>query len=293
MVSQSLNNKPKLLAIVGETASGKTAVSIDIAQAIDGEIICADSRTVYKKMDIGTAKPSRQERSSVAHHLLDIRKPNEEFNVSEFKILAEKCIQDISSRNRNPIVVGGTGLYVDSLLYNFHFVGVTDRKLRAELEQMNDEEITTYINDNKINVSNVNTKNRRHLIRFIERGAISPKNNEIRQGAIIMGLRLERDELRNRIISRVETMFDEGFLEEAKMVADQYGWSNQAMSGIGYVLAKEFFEGKATESEVKEAFIKRDMSLAKRQRTWFKRNKNIRWFDNPEELSRSAIELYR
>lgn len=279
-----------VIFIVGETASGKTAAGIKIAQEIGGEIICADSRTVYKQMDIGTAKPSEKERKAVPHHLLDVVEPNEKFSAAEFKRRAEKCIQEIAERGKVAIVVGGTGLYVDSLLYNFQFKDKANEAYRTRLLQMNDEELTTLLHTKNIDITKLNTKNRRHVIRSIERDGGAPNNTVLRENTLVLGLRLEREELRKRIGARVEQMFENGFLNEVKVLSDRYGWESEAMSGIGYRVARQYFEGDATEPEVKEAFIKRDMSLAKRQRTWFKRNPSIQWFDAPEKLVPVALE---
>lgn len=280
-----------VIFIVGETASGKTAAGIKIAQKIGGEIICADSRTVCKQMDIGTAKPTKAEQKMVPHHLLDVVEPNEKFSAAEFKRRAEKCIQEIAERGKVPIVVGGTGLYVDSLLYNFQFKDKPNEAYRAQLLQMNDEELTTLLHTKNIDITKLNTKNRRHVIRAIERDGEVPSDTKIRGNSIILGLRLDREELRKRIGARVEQMFEDGFLNEVKALSDRYGWESEAMSGIGYRVARQYFEADATEPEVKEAFIKRDMSLAKRQRTWFKRNPNIQWFDDADTLIVKAVEF--
>ena len=282
---------PPLVVIVGETASGKTAAGIKIAQEIGGEIICADSRTVYKQMNIGTAKPTTEERKAVPHHLLDVVEPNEKFSAAEFKRLAEKCIQEIAERGKIPIVVGGTGLYIDALLYNFQFKDKPDAAYRTQLLQMSDDELTTLLHTKNIDVSKLNTKNRRHVIRAIERGGEVPSNTELRKDTIILGLRLEREELRKRITARVEQMFEDGFLDEVKLLVDQYGWDVEAMSGIGYRVAREYFEGSASEQEVKQAFVQRDLSLAKRQRTWFKRNPHTLWFDRSDSLVLKAVEF--
>lgn len=283
------STKPPLIVVVGETASGKTAAGIEVALKVNGEIICADSRTVYKGMDIGTAKPTKKEQKLVPHHLIDVVEPNEKFSAAEFKRLAEKCIQDIYERGKIPIIVGGTGLYIDSLLYNFQFNNKPDEAYRAQLLQMNDEELTTLLYTKNIDRSTLNTKNRRHVIRAIEREGEVPLNNKLRENTIILGLKLDRELLKKRIKKRVEQMFEIGFLEEVKSLAEKYGWEVEAMSGIGYRVARDYFEGGANEEQVKEAFIRRDMSLAKRQRTWFKRNPNIKWFDDPEELIDAAV----
>lgn len=284
---------PPLIVVVGETASGKTAASIKIAQKVGGEIICADSRTVYKEMDIGTAKPTKKEQRLVPHHLLDLVEPNEKFSAAEFKRLAEKCIQDITSRGKVPIVVGGTGLYVDALLYNFQFKNKPNEVYREQLLQMNDEELTTILNTKNIEVTKLNTKNRRHVIRAIERDGQVSSDTEFRKNTIVLGLKLDRETLKQRIEKRVEQMFADGFLDEVKELAEKYGWDVEAMSGIGYRVAREYFEGSASEEEVKQAFVRRDMSLAKRQRTWFKRNSNIQWFDESKPLIGEALRFIK
>lgn len=285
----SESGKTPLIFIVGETAGGKTAAGIKVAQEVSGEIICADSRTVYKQMDIGTAKPSKEEQKLVPHHLIDVVEPNENFSAAEFQRLAEKCIQDINSRGKVPIIVGGTGLYVDALLYNFQFNNKPDEAYRTQLLQMNDVELTTLLHTKNIDTTNLNTKNRRHVIRAIEREGEVPQDMILRENAIILGLRLDRDVLKSRIRKRVEQMFADGFVDEVAQLAKTYGWENESMSGIGYRVVRDYLEGNATLEEAKEVFVRRDISLAKRQRTWFKRNPNIQWFDESDELVRAAV----
>lgn len=292
MATKDLMLRPApLIAIVGETASGKTAVGIKIAQKIGGEIICADSRTVYKHMNIGTAKPTKEEQKLVRHHLIDIVEPNERFSAAEFKRLAEKCIQDVYKRGNVPIMVGGTGLYVDSVLYNFQFKDQPNEEYRTKLLQMNDEELTTLLHTKNINTDSLNTKNRRHVIRAIERNGEVSVNTELRENTIVLGLKLTKEVLAERISNRVEKMFADGFVAEVKELAAQYGWENESISGIGYRVIRELLEGRASEEKAKQAFIQRDISLAKRQRTWFKRNKHILWFDNPNDLVDQAVEF--
>lgn len=280
-----------VIVIVGETASGKTMASIKLAQKINGEIIAADSRTVYKEMDIGTAKPTKEEQKKIVHHLLDVIYPNETFSVAQFQDMTNKLIVDISRRNKVPIVVGGTGLYIDSLLYNFHFKNKANPVLRKTLEQMNVDELTTIIKKKNIPLNNIDLKNKRRLIRIIERGGVESADKELRENTLVLGIKLNRDELRNKIEKRVDKMFSSGFLSEVEFLANKYGWENESMSGIGYRLARQYFEEKATLEEVKKAFVQRDISLARRQRTWFKRNADIVWFNNYEELIDKAVEF--
>lgn len=285
----STSSKTPLIFIVGETASGKTAAGIKIAQRVGGEIICADSRTVYKQMNIGTAKPTLSEQKLVTHHLIDIIEPNETFSAAEFNRRAEECIQDIRRRGKVPIIVGGTGLYIDALLYNFQFKDKPDDTYRTQLLQMNDEELTTLLHTKNIDTSKLNTKNRRHVIRAIERDGEVPKNTKMREDALIYGLTLSRDVLRKRIEDRISDMISDGFVEETRIIGEKYGWRNEAMSGVGYRAVYDYIEGLISDDNLRKVLIQRDLSLAKRQRTWFKRNKNIHWFDNPEDLVREAI----
>lgn len=280
-----------VVAVVGETASGKTAAAIAIAKRVGGEIVCADSRTVYRCMDIGTAKPTREEQKAVRHHLIDVVDPDQKYSAVQFQADAKKCIQLIQSRGKLPIVVGGTGLYVDALLYNYQFPKQVSDEYRTHIEQMNDEELTTFMVKNNVQAEGLNTKNRRHVINAIVRAGEVGSRQPLQPNVYIAGIQLEREILKKRIEKRVEKMFAAGFLDEVKHLAERYGWEVEAMSGIGYRVAKEYFAGSASLQDVKESFIKRDMSLAKRQRTWFKRNPDIHWFDNSENLIASAIEF--
>lgn len=296
MTDSSIINNQKakispLIAVVGETASGKTDTAIKIALEIGGEIICADSRTVYKQMDIGTAKPTKEEQELVPHHLINVVRPDEKFSAAEFKHRAQKCIQEITKRGNIPILVGGTGLYINSVLYNFQFKDKPNEAYRTQLLQMSDEELTTLLHTKNINTLGLNTKNRRHVIRAIERQGDVSSNTKLRSNTLVLGLNLEREVLKERIRGRVEAMFAEDFINEVKILAEKYGWSNESMSGIGYRVAREYLEGRATEQEAKEAFIRRDISLAKRQRSWFKRDQNIKWFNNSDELIKTAVEF--
>lgn len=286
-----MNNEPPLIAIVGETASGKTSVAIKIAKMVDGEILCADSRTLYKKMDIGTAKPTISEQEGIPHYLIDIVEPNERFTVVQFQNLAQKYIADIKKRGKVPILVGGSGLYVDSVLYNFQFPKNSGTYSKDTLEQMNDVELTSLLNKHSLQNEHLNTKNKRHVINALIRLGGSGSRSKLPSNAVVFGLKLNRELLKKRISDRVESMFEDGFIDEVKHIAEVYGWDNESMTGIGYRLARSYLEGGASIEEVKESFVKRDLSLAKRQRTWFKRNSDIRWFDDPEDLISKAVEF--
>lgn len=251
-----------LIVIVGETASGKTALAIELAKRVQGEIICADSRTVYRGMDIGTAKPSPEDRAQVPHHLLDVVDPDERFTAMDFKNLANEQINSISAKGKVPIMVGGTGLYIDAVIYDYSFT-TPDESLRR------------------------NPKNPRHLLR--EPGW--ERQERLRPNTLVIGLVIPRDILKERITDRVEAMVDDGFIEEVKQVADKYGWETSVLQAPRYKAFREYLNGTLTLEEAKAQFIKNDLNLAKRQRTWFKRNKSIHWVDNPEKAVEIATTL--
>lgn len=286
-------NTEPLVAIVGETASGKTAVAVELAQRINGEIICADSRTIYRGIDIGSAKPSKEDQSLVPHHLMDIIDPDQRYNAAMFKGSAVRVISEVTKRGHTPIIVGGTGLYVDSVLFDYQFSNQSDPKLRSDLSKLSDEELTTILRQMGIEGSVNNVKNRRHIIRAIETGGAAPVDNTLRANTLVLGLQRSREVIRSRIIDRAGSIFELGFINETRDLAQQYGWNNESMSGARYRSARDYIEGRITLEETKQSFIRSDVQLAKRQRTWFKRNPNIIWFDNEGELIEKAVEFIR
>lgn len=245
------NIRQPLIAIVGETASGKTAVAIEIAKKVNGEIICADSRTVYKKLDIGTAKPSAQEQAGVKHHLLDVVEPDESFTVADFKRLADESIADISKRGKVPLLVGGSGLYIDAVLYDYQFSSSeADRSLQ----------------------------NPRHL----KPGSSKDRSNII-ENTCVLGLAVPRELLKQRISLRIDRMIQDGFIEEVKMLDSRYPGC-KPLESTSYRAFRRYIKGEVTLKEARAQFVKNDLSLAKRQRTWFRRNKEIKWYDNQQKL---------
>ncbi len=271
----------KLIVIIGETASGKSELAIRLAQEFNGEIICADSWTVRQEADIGTAKPTAKQRTQVRHHLLDIVSPCEDFTAAVFKRLANQAIANIASRGKLPIMVGGTGLYVDGVIYDFNFLPSGDRKAREELNKLSNEELLKKINGLGIEVGNVDIKNKRRLIRLIETNGLKPTKKELRANTLIVGLQPERDELSKRITERVDDMLTAGLEDEVRGLAERYGWDCEALKGIAYAQWRGYFSDLETRQEVRQKIIKANRDLAKRQRTWFKRNKSIHWLPNP------------
>ena len=270
-----------LMVIVGPTASGKTSLAIRLAKQFGGEIICADSRTVYKGMDIGTAKPNIEERAQVPHWGLDLVRPDERFTAANFKNYADEKIKDIRSRGRIPFLVGGTGLYVDAVLFEFKFGADVDHSLREELELLTVEELQIRCLENNIDLPE-NNKNKRHLIRAIERNSISVKRrNRPIENSIVVGITTERDTIRTRIELRAEQMFYEDVVKEATTLASEYGWDSEAMTGNIYPIIADYVNGLISYEELKQKVVVSDWRLAKRQLTWLRQNPHILWGDLP------------
>ena len=279
------DNAP-LVVIVGETASGKTALAIQLAKAFNGEIICADSRTIYRGADIGTAKPSLEERSGVPHHLLDIVDVDEAFSAADFKRRAQACIEDITARGKVPFLVGGTGLYIDAVIFDFSFANPPDPKERQRLQSLSVDELTQEINDRQIPMP-VNSRNPRHLTRALEIGGKTAGDTTLRTNTLILGLAIQRETLRQKLTARVSTMVEAGFIDEVKRLSAQYGWAAPGLSAPGYKAFRAYVEGGISLDEAKALFVQNDWKLAKRQRTWFKRNKSIHWVTDIKK----AVEL--
>ena len=243
------------LVLLGPTGSGKTGISIKLAKELNGEIISADSRAIYKGMDIGTAKPTIEEQAGVPHYGLDLVEPGERFTVADWKAYAEEKIADIKSRGKLPIVVGGTGLYIDALIYDYHFKGPTGHRI-GDFEQKSCSDRT-----------------------------------EIKGNYNIIGISWNSEELRERLKQRIDQMFSEDLYKETKKLVQAYGWDNQAMKSDIYEYAYKYINGEMSLSEAKEKCFYEDWHLAKRQLTWFKRNKNITWLPL-EQIKDFVVELY-
>lgn len=287
---ESASNITPLIAVVGETASGKTALAIDLAERFDGEIICADSRTVYRGLDIGTAKPTDEERQRVPHHILDIVDPDETFSAADFKRLAQEAIDDISARGKVPLLVGGTGLYIDAVLFDYSFSTPAYPRERERLQKLTIEELQAEIVAQGIPMPE-NDRNPRYLIRALETGGTSREHKPLRDNTLVLGLRIDREVLRQKITRRVDAMIAAGFVQEVQNAAAEYGWDAPGLRAPGYKAFRAYIEGTSTLEEAKEQFIRNDMQLAKRQRTWFKRNKSIHWVSQQAQAVDLATTL--
>ena len=266
-----------LVVIVGPTASGKTGLAVKLAAQYGGEIICADSRTIYRDMDVGTAKPTAAERAHVPHWGLDLVRPGERFTAADFKRYADTKINEIRGRGHIPFLVGGTGLYVDSVLFDYQFGADADEVRRTQLEQLSLEELHKHCLENSIPLPE-NAHNKRYVIRAIEQEGHNEKRNAAPiSTSIIVGIATDRSLLRTRIADRAEQLFDDGVVEEAKVLGKKYGWDSEAMTGNIYPLVKQYLDGALTLQEVRQKFVTLDWRLAKRQLTWLKRNPYIEW----------------
>jgi tRNA dimethylallyltransferase len=283
--------KPELLVIVGPTASGKSELAFKIAKKFNGEIIAGDSRTVYKDMNIGTAKPSLGEQKLVPHWGLDLIEPGKVFSAAQFKKYAEAKIKEIRSRGKLPILVGGTGLYIASVLFDFSFVKTNPLK-RFIYSSWSIEKLQKVIQQRDWPLPE-NQYNKRHLVRTLERaGRLGTKQINISDGTLIIGLMPPDKILKKRINDRAEKFFAEDIVGETKSLLKKYGTRKlQRTGGIIYKFSADIAKGKISKEEAKELFKSADWQYARRQKTWFKRNKFIHWYESAEEAISSVNGL--
>ncbi len=282
----------ELLVIVGPTASGKSDLAMKIAKEFDGEIITADSRTVYKGLDIGTAKPTKRDQTAITHWGIDLVEPGRLFTAADFKSYADSKIEDINARGKLPILVGGTGLYIDSVLFDFKFGPPADPERRLALEKLSVADLQKLI-EQKGYAMPLNSRNKRHLIRAIEMGGGRPsKLKRLRYNAIIIGLWPPDEVLAERISKRAKAIFNKGVVEEYRHFITHNPGVPPEDVGIVYKICSELVSGALTEDEALEKFKTSDWQYARRQRTWFKRNPNIKWFadaDTAEQYIKSIL----
>jgi tRNA dimethylallyltransferase len=295
------NKLPKIIVILGPTASGKTDLGLSLAKKYNGEIISADSRQIYKKMDIGTAKTKGEwvNDSSVyvvegiPHHLMDIVNPDADFTLADFKKIAIDCINDILKRRKTPIVVGGTGLYMWALIDNLDIPKTQpNNELRTELETKSLVELVSMlIEKDPESATKIDLKNPRRVIRALEVVMSTgqsffdqrTKSNPLFD-TLQIGLDVPKEELFKRINSRVDKQIEAGLVEEVKqLVSDGHAWNLPSMSGIGYRQIGLYLRGEKTLVEAIEILKQNTRQYAKRQMTWFKKDKRIQWVKNVEE----------
>lgn len=298
--------KPKVIVICGPTASGKTALSIELAKKINGEIISSDSMQIYKYMDIGTAKPSKEEMQGIKHYLLDFVEPNQRYSVAEFKEDAETAIKEILAKGKTPIIVGGTGLYVDSLIYGIEYQDIQlDEKYRQELEKRTEKEglEKLYEEAQKIDpqaMEKISKNDKKRILRVLEIYKATGKNkteqeiesrkNEIKYDYKVFAINLDRETLYERINKRVDIMIEQGLIKEVEQLLKKYIEFPTAMQGLGYKEVVEYLQGITSKEEMIEKLKMETRRYAKRQITWFKKNKQTIWI-GPKDLQRILDEI--
>ncbi|MCX6752736.1 MAG: tRNA (adenosine(37)-N6)-dimethylallyltransferase MiaA [Candidatus Nomurabacteria bacterium] len=290
--------KPKVIVILGQTATGKSGLAVKIAKQINGEIISADSRQIYKGLEIGSGKVTEREMKGVPHHLLDFANPKKKFTVAQYKILADKKIKEILSRGKTPIICGGTGFYIDAVVNNIILPKVKpNQKLRKELNKKTDIELFKILKKlDSVRAKNIDAKNKVRLIRAIEIAQAlgnvpkikkSPSQYEFTK----IGLYAPNDFLEKNITKRIKKMFKDGLVNEVKKLKKS-GLSDKRITEFGfeYLYPLLFINKKITEKEMLERTILGNTQYAKRQMTWFKRDSEIKWIDVSEPYSIEKIK---
>ena len=286
----------KVIVITGPTAVGKTKLSIEIAKKYNGEIINADAVQVYKGLDIGSAKVTEEEKENIPHHLFDIKEVDEEYTIYHYQQDARKIIEDIQKRGKTPILVGGTGLYIKSALYDY--------KLSKEKESEMYEDLTTEeLYNNLLKVDKdiiIDKNNRRRLIRALNyykennESINNNKTNKLLYNTIFIGLTTDRKELYNRINKRVDTMMKNGLLEEVKSFYDKGIKTKPLLNGIGYKELYKYFDKEISLDEAISLIKKNSRHYAKRQYTFFNNQMNIKWFNvDYDNFDKTIEEVYK
>jgi tRNA dimethylallyltransferase len=294
-VTNEVTLKNKVLVIVGPTATGKTKISIELARILNGEIISADSMQIYKKMNIGTAKPTEEEMKNIPHYMIDMIDIGDNFNVTKYQDMAMKYIKDIISRGKLPIITGGTGLYINSIVEERKYgETIESEAIREELEKEAMEKGNEFLYEElkKIDpesTQRIHINDLKRIIRALEVYKItqktitehqkSSKEKNKKYDYIIIGLTTDRKTLYNRINERVDKMFEQGLEEEAKEIIEEVSKKNTSFQAIGYKEWVDYFNGISTLEEAKEKIKQESRHYAKRQLTWFNKNKDIIWID--------------
>ena len=293
--------KPKVIVICGPTASGKTALSIELAKKINGEIVSCDSMQIYKDMDIGTAKPTIEEMQGIKHYMLDFVSPDERYSVADYKKQAKQAIREIIEKGKVPIVVGGTGLYVDSLIYEIEYQDIEfDEKYRKQLEERSKKEglEVLYNEAKKIDpeaITKISPNDKKRILRILEIYNATGKNkteqekesrkNEVEFDYKVYAISWDREKLYDRINQRVDIMIDQGLIEEVQKIYSKYNKFPTAMQGLGYKEVLEYLEGKCNKQEMIDKIKQETRRYAKRQLTWFRKNKQTTWLNGEDKVA--------
>ena len=293
-----LSYPPNVIVLVGPTASGKTDLAIEIAEYFKTSIHNIDSRQIYRYMDIGTAKPSKTQQNQIKHHLIDITEPNNQINVKEFQEIAHKSIEKEMAQNKLPFLVGGSGLYMNSILYGFFVPDVPPQvALRSQLEELGQEKCWDLLkNCDPISTKTINFADRIRTIRALEvfyvtGKTMSSQKVQNRPAWKILELGLNRDNLKDRILERTKNMFSSGIIEETKNLVNKYGPDLPILETIGYKETKDLINKNLTVEKAIESTTRKTIQFAKRQKTWFRNKNNPIWLDNKNLLKDAIINI--
>ncbi|PLS04751.1 tRNA (adenosine(37)-N6)-dimethylallyltransferase MiaA [Neobacillus cucumis] len=303
-----MDSKQKLLVIIGPTAVGKTNLSIEMAKLFNGEIISGDSMQIYRGMDIGTAKITKEEMQGIPHHLIDIKEPEENFSVAEFQLLVRAKINEIAKRGKLPIIVGGTGLYIQSVIYDYQFSDVSgDEAFRLELEErvkeIGNEALYKELQEvDPESAAQIHPNNVRRVIRALEifhltgktmREYQSKQQPDLMYDTALIGLTMDREKLYERINLRVDIMVEQGLLAEVKSLYNQGLRDCQSIQAIGYKEIYDYLDGKVTWEEAVEQLKQNSRRYAKRQLTWFRNKMDVQWFEmtNVNNVAKKLAEI--
>jgi len=299
--------KPIVIVICGPTASGKTALSIELAKRIDGEIVSADSMQIYKDMDIGSAKVTPNEMQGIKHYLIDQVYPNERYSVANYKQDAKNAIEEILSKGKTPIVVGGTGLYIDSLIYEIEYKDIKiNEEYREELAKIKDEHGLEVLYKKAVEIDpeameKISPNDFKRITRILEIYEATGKNktqqeaesrlNEVPYDYRVFAIDYDREKLYERINKRVDIMIEKGLINEVKKLLEKYSEFPTAMQGLGYKEVKQYLDGEMTQEEMIELIKQESRRYAKRQFTWFRKNKQTIWLNGQSEIKENITSI--
>lgn len=293
--------KPTVIVIAGPTASGKTKMSIELAKKINGEIISADSMQIYKEMNIGTAKPTEEEMSGIKHYMLDVVFPSESFSVAKYKKAAYECVEEILNKGKTPIIVGGTGLYIDALIYGIEYPDIEiDYDYREKLENIILEKGLEHLYNEAYKIDKeaaekISKNDKKRIMRILEiyketgktktEMEILSRQKEVPYNFKVYCIDMEREILYDRINKRVDIMLEQGLISEVESILKKYKEFPTAMQGLGYKEVKEYLDENISEEDMIEKLKMETRRYAKRQLTWFRKNKEIIWIKSVEEIN--------
>jgi len=302
-------SKPKVIVICGPTASGKTRLSIELAKKIGGQIISADSMQIYKDMDIGTAKPDEAEREGIKHYLLDFVSPDKRYSVADFKKDSKQAIKNILNEGKIPIIAGGTGLYIDSLIYEIEYNDIKiDEEYRNELEKIVETEGLESLYQKALEIDseamkNISKNDKKRIMRVLEiyhetgktktEQEILSRQKEVEYDYKVFALNMDREILYDRINKRVDIMLKRGLVEEVENLINKYDEFPTAMQGLGYKEVVKYLNKEYDKEEMIEKLKQETRKYAKRQLTWFRKNKQTIWLDAQADIEENINKIMK